>query len=1191
MKKSTLFPGLAAMMAGTLNAAPLVATGIYDEQSAQTNAVDFSMGYSGNTTWTTGIGQTLGAAQIMDLATFKPLVEAAFTTGNGGVISFDGVNNADYNNMQSFDISFASETKGMTLGNRIDGSYSLAGPMGDRTAISGDQFLSTGGNPHFDLDFRDFTGFEPNEKITAVGVTILGRSNQGTGRNFRVSARYTNGVDSGSSSTFRSFDMQNGNTTQDSFSGIVAPDGYWITSMRVHSDGGIFTGIDDIGFITSIVDNPDNPPLIVTDLPASIDAPFNSTVNLAVTLDPATSPPPTWQWEFDAAPEDGVFVPVPAEDGGTNATLSFTSGPAREGTYRVTATNSQGSATSEECVLRVALSQPFIISDLPSTLTAVEREVVVLSVTIDPATYPEATYQWFFNDVEIPTSEGGTNPTLTVIAGPDTDGLYYVDVENSEGLALSAGLMIEHLADADGDGIPDIYETGTGVYLSPTDTGTDPNNPDSDDDGLLDGGDITVPSDDPRYSAWAAAGISFIDNGGTRTFLGEAGFGTDPNLPDTDGDGLLDGDNITLTSADPRHAEWTALGIVFADDGAERTFFGELAFGTDPLLADTDGDGVPDGQEVIDGTNPNWFNDALEWRPDGQPGGPGLWSAVTTNWFDGETPPGTATVWDSTKIGLFPHPAGAVTVAGTQQANRLIFRHTGGTYNVNAAAPGDTLAFTGADPLVRVNRETRFNLPVSGGFMLEADGTQLRLTTDNSATLAGETIRVASGQLRGQNGDIGIGNELGGPDSTIIIENGAQIRYFNANQGARNYTPTLRLAGPGTPGGNPGALNNDSNAANNIQWTGDIILDADARIATQNAATWTFGNIHDDGAADKTLHLTQQANTTNITGTVTLGNLLKDGGGALNLTSGAKMETGTLTLGGGTVRLNAPSQLAADIEVAFSNAAATLDLNGHDQAVERITGPGAITGTGTLDVTGEINPGGAGFQLNVTGNLTLNGASWLAIVSSTTANRLNVQGTLDLTNTVLDITASGLTEETYILANYGAVEGIPTVENLPDGYQLDISHNSGTQVALVRTPTEDDFDAWAAANGIAGEPFDGDFDGDGIPNGLEWILGGNPADGQSGGLVTTIATASGGLTLQFTRNTDTIGQATLTVEYNATLGNPWNSVIIGTTSSGPDANGVTITIDPTSAKDDITVTIPASNAVGGRLFGRLRASQ
>lgn len=44
--------------------------------------------------------------------------------------------------------------------------------------------------------------------------------------------------------------------------------------------------------------------------------------------------------------------------------------------------------------------------------------------------------------------------------------------------------------DSDQDGIMDCYETNTGVYVSPTDTGTDPTNPDTDGDGLSDGDEV-----------------------------------------------------------------------------------------------------------------------------------------------------------------------------------------------------------------------------------------------------------------------------------------------------------------------------------------------------------------------------------------------------------------------------------------------------------------------------------------------------------------------------------------------------------------------------------------------------------------------------------------------------------------------------------------------------------------------------
>ncbi len=49
--------------------------------------------------------------------------------------------------------------------------------------------------------------------------------------------------------------------------------------------------------------------------------------------------------------------------------------------------------------------------------------------------------------------------------------------------------------DADGDGILNIYETGTGIFGGPTDTGTDPLDPDSDDDGWNDGEEIALGSD------------------------------------------------------------------------------------------------------------------------------------------------------------------------------------------------------------------------------------------------------------------------------------------------------------------------------------------------------------------------------------------------------------------------------------------------------------------------------------------------------------------------------------------------------------------------------------------------------------------------------------------------------------------------------------------------------------------------
>ena len=62
----------------------------------------------------------------------------------------------------------------------------------------------------------------------------------------------------------------------------------------------------------------------------------------------------------------------------------------------------------------------------------------------------------------------------------------------------------------------------------------------------------------------------------------ERELGTDPFNPDTDDDGLLDGEEVAGV------APWAP---------------------TDPLNPDSDGDGIPDGEEVAGGTDPNDPND------------------------------------------------------------------------------------------------------------------------------------------------------------------------------------------------------------------------------------------------------------------------------------------------------------------------------------------------------------------------------------------------------------------------------------------------------------------------------------------------------------------------------------------------------------------------------------------------------
>jgi hypothetical protein len=151
-----------------------------------------------------------------------------------------------------------------------------------------------------------------------------------------------------------------------------------------------------------------------------------------------------------------------------------------------------------------------------------------------------------------------TLPFCVVLSETPTYPVAYLEVTTEGGKTVSAELIAQNVLDSDGDGLPDYLEI---------DTGTDPNDADTDDDGLEGG---------PLHSEDLNAN-GIVDPGET-----------DPRLPDTDGDGLLDGLEKGLTDPQTPDTDITA-GFFTAD--------ADPASLTDPTRADTDGDGLGDGEE------------------------------------------------------------------------------------------------------------------------------------------------------------------------------------------------------------------------------------------------------------------------------------------------------------------------------------------------------------------------------------------------------------------------------------------------------------------------------------------------------------------------------------------------------------------------------------------------------------------
>ncbi len=214
----------------------------------------------------------------------------------------------------------------------------------------------------------------------------------------------------------------------------------------------------------------------------------------------------------------------------------------------------------------------------------------------------------------------GTDPND---ADSDNDGLTDGEEVGSNGV-LDAGETNPLDADSDDDGLSDGQEVnGTGP-LAPFGP-TDPLDNDSDNDGISDGVEAGVSTDGLNDGTSDAAGIPFSGTGGG--FVGDADPNTvtDPNNPDSDNDGLDDGvedlnqdgqtnntigDSTTSGTGetDPSLADTDGDGL---SDGDEVNATGPLAGigATDPLDTDTDDGGTQDGTEVLaDGTNPVFGN-------------------------------------------------------------------------------------------------------------------------------------------------------------------------------------------------------------------------------------------------------------------------------------------------------------------------------------------------------------------------------------------------------------------------------------------------------------------------------------------------------------------------------------------------------------------------------------------------------
>ncbi|QJE97824.1 immunoglobulin domain-containing protein [Luteolibacter luteus] len=591
--------------------------------------------------------------------------------------------------------------------------------------------------------------------------------------------------------------------------------------------------------------------------------------------------------------------------------------------------------------------------------------------------------------------------------------------------------------------------------------------------------------------------------------------------------------------------------------------------------------------------------------------------------------------------------SGALTLnAPASFGNAVVVNNGSLTLGGTATAGGDLKVEFGDTTLSGENTFTGSMSANNGTHVLSGTNTFSGLVGVNANfTITGTTNITGTGGTA-----IYIGN-LGGANSTVTIENGGSLTMTGAfndawvigrdggsgsfvqNGGTVTYNPTNRgeaFIGAAANGGTTASY----------EMNGGTLEMSAKRLGLSIGPI--VSTLTHNGGAINVRQLDLGANLNSGTGIYNLNNgVITIGAGGITTAT----QLYEINLAGGTIAAadNWSTLMAMELTtgpVTINTADKKIGLYG------ALTGTGSLVknGTGTLVMTGlndytgatTINAGTlAGFgnsdqsALSVASGATLApgdpdsspigsfiapsislaAGSTLALeIDSTSdfADQVAVMGSMNISGANVSFSEIGAgivpAGTRLVIIDYSSGSLIGTFAGYPDGATVTVGANTFTLdytdsncVTLTSTTTQTPYMAWAESKGLDDSPgkesgFDVDPDQDGIANGLEWVLGGDPLANDAASLVTVAGSAANGLTLSFTREESSIGNVLLDVQWDADLDGNWTDVPV-TQAGGPAANGVTVTVNQAATPDTVEVHIPASNAVGGKLFGRFHANE
>jgi autotransporter-associated beta strand protein len=623
----------------------------------------------------------------------------------------------------------------------------------------------------------------------------------------------------------------------------------------------------------------------------------------------------------------------------------------------------------------------------------------------------------------------------------------------------------------------------------------------------------------------------------------------------------------------------------------------------------------------------------LTWDADtgttGAQDGGGTWTAGGAGWWDGATNAN----WTNGDVATFGSGSGsagsyAITLGGdvsvstpSTGAGTVLTFASPGNYTISAAS-AQTISF----PVIvatTANQVTNIvvtkNVTATIGDNVKLSRTAASASRGQISVYGGATASTTDGGIL----VIGSGTEGG----NAVLENLSLNHLIEIRQGITlevktggTFTSTSSMVLGSTSG-------TEANHTNTLKITGGTV-----NVGSATAANLVIGN-NVNAAGTSTSMVTISEGALNINPPVSGAAGLRFG---TNTTSGNTNATyvanGTLNLDGGIVTVGRIYEGTVNNGAVINS---TVNFNGGELKVLSGTNNAATFMTGLN--TAQVRDGGAKIHTNgvdttiaqplvhstiggdnaTDGGLEKRGSGTLTLSASNTytGDTTVTEGTLSLgngtANSNLDNTsdvsiAAGATLNLNFTSGPADADtvaklflGTP-VAQVPAGtynssHPTYGSYFTGTGSLIVtNSPGSSAYEQWATVtHGLSGPnaAFDFDYDNDGIENGLEWILGGDPTTNSSAKAPTPSRNPAGDLVLTFTREETSITGSTLKVLIGTDLATWPKEATVGPTTSETDANGVTVTINTDASPDSITVTIPATNAAAGKIFARLIATQ